>query len=63
MLEAYQKKYNSNTVMPLKAIVFYNDINFNEPIKMAENKHFKWEEIEKRLRLMHKLPNKVFEVL
>lgn len=63
MLEAYQKKYNSNILMPLKAIVFYNDINFNEPVKMADKKHFKWEEIEKRLQLMHKLPNKVFEVL
>jgi hypothetical protein len=63
MLEAYQNKYKSNSVIPLKAIVFYNDINFNEPIKMAENKHFKWEEIEKRLRLMHKFPDKVFEIL
>jgi predicted nucleotidyltransferase component of viral defense system len=63
MLEAYEKKYKSNTIMPLKALVFYNDINFNEPIKMTGNKHFEWNPIEKRLRLMYKLPNKIFELL
>lgn len=63
MLEAYEKKYNSNTVMPLKAIVFYNDINFNEPIKMAENIPFKWKTIEIRLRLMLSFPNRIFEIL
>ena len=61
MLRAYSKKYNSNPVMPLKAIVYYDDINFDEPIKMARNATFQWKPVEKRLQLMHRNPDEVFE--
>lgn len=61
MLNGYEKKYNSNTIVPLKAIVYYDDINFNEPIKMACNNPFQWKKIMKRLQLMQKFPDKVFE--
>lgn len=63
MLNAYTEKYKSNSVMPLKALVFFNDINFNEPIKMAGLKRFEWKTIENRLQLMQKLPNKIFDML
>ncbi len=63
MLNAYKEKYKSNTIMPLKALVFFNDINFNEPIKMADKEHFDWKTIETRLQLIHKLPDKIFEKL
>lgn len=61
MLSAYKEKYKSNSVLPLKSMVFFNDINFNEPIKMAGESRFEWKTIETRLQLMHKLPNKIFE--
>lgn len=61
MLTGYEKKYNSNTIVPLKAIVYYDDINFNEPIKMSCNNPFQWKKIMKRLQLMQKFPDKVFE--
>lgn len=61
MLLAYQQKYNSNPVMPLKGLLYHDDINFNEPIKMAQNKSFQWKTIEKRLKLMQKFPDKIFE--
>jgi len=61
MLLAYQQKYNSNPVMPLKGLLYHDDINFNEPLKMARNKAFAWKTIEKRLMLMQKFPDKIFE--
>lgn len=61
MLLAYQQKYNSNPVMPLKGLLYHDDINFNEPVKMARNKIFAWKIIEKRLQLMQKFPDKIFE--
>ena len=63
MLNSYTEKYKSNSVMPLKALVFFNDINFNEPVKMAGLKRFEWKTIENRLQLMQKLPNKIFDML
>lgn len=63
MLNAYTEKYKSNSVMPLKALVFFNDINFNEPIKMAGLNRFEWKTVENRLQLMQKLPNKIFDKL
>lgn len=61
MLFAYEQKYKSNPIMPLKGLLYYEDINFNEPIIMTENNSFKWKNIEKRLKLVHKFPDKIFE--
>jgi hypothetical protein len=61
MLQAYEQKYKSNPVMPLKAMSYFNDINFNEPVLMTEIKHLKWHFIEKRILEMQKFPDKVFE--
>ena len=62
MLIAYEQKYKSNPIMPLKGLLFYDDINFNEPIKMIGNNSFNWKAIEKRLKLMQKFPDKIFEI-
>jgi hypothetical protein len=44
MLLAYQEKYNSNLVIAIKSVVYFDDINFDEPIMMAGEKKFQWKE-------------------
>ncbi|MDD4515981.1 nucleotidyl transferase AbiEii/AbiGii toxin family protein [Massilibacteroides sp.] len=61
MLEAYHKKYASNPVLPLKALTFFDDINFSEPIKMTGTTKFDWKKTAKRLNAMLKYPDKIFE--
>lgn len=63
MLEAYLAKYGSNQVIPLKAITYFEDINFNEPIKMTGKGTFNWVKIEKRLRSMQQFPKRLFPPL
>lgn len=61
MLKAYQNKYKTmNVLIPVKALTFFEEINFNEPIKMLSSKNFNWEKIEKRLFEMLKKPNTLF---
>jgi len=61
MIDAYQTKYNSNGMIGVKAIVFFDDINFAEPIRMLpENTKFEWKKIEKQLLMMTKHPDKIF---
>ena len=59
MLNFYEQKYNANILIPLKAIIYFDDINKSEPIKMADGKQLKWEKYQKRLLSMEKFPNKV----
>lgn len=40
MLEGYEKKYHSNPIIPIKALGYFDDINFNEPIKITLQKLF-----------------------
>jgi hypothetical protein len=61
MLEGYQKKYNSNPIIAIKALTWFEDINFSEPIKMSDGMQFNWKRIEKRLKAMQNSPDKVFE--
>lgn len=61
MLVAYQTKYTSNGVMVLKAIAYFDDINFVEPISMLDATNFDWRKIRKHLLLMIKHPDKVFD--
>ncbi|MCA1758554.1 MAG: nucleotidyl transferase AbiEii/AbiGii toxin family protein [Bacteroidales bacterium] len=63
MLHAYQQKYSSNPVIALKSIVYFDDINFNEPILMVDDKSFKWEKIETRLFNMVHSPKKLFKAI
>ena len=60
MLSAYEKKYRSNPVLTMKALSYYDDINFKEPIRMI-GKSFDWITIKKRIEKMLKYPEKVFE--
>jgi len=61
MLTAYQLKYTSNGVMVLKAIAYFEDINFEEPITMLETNKFDWKKIKKQLLSMMKYPDKIFD--
>lgn len=61
MLKAYQIKYTSNPVMVLKAIVYFEDINFAEAIKMIDKPSFEWKIIKKKLKMMLKSPDKIFD--
>lgn len=63
MLSFYEEKYHANPLMPLKGIVFFDDINKAAPVKMTDGKPLDWKKIEKRLLAMEKSPNKVFESL
>ncbi len=60
LLSFYEEKYHANPLMPLKGIVFFDDINMEAPIKMADGKTLNWKKIEKRLLDMEKYPNKIF---
>jgi hypothetical protein len=63
MLQFFVKKItNSNIMMPLKALTYFDDINFNESIIML-NSEFNWDKIAKRLIDMTKEPNITFEKL
>ena len=63
MLSLYEEKYHANPLMPLKGIVFFDDINKAAPVKMADGKPLDWKKIEKRLLAMEKSLNKIFESL
>jgi hypothetical protein len=63
MLDGYELKYNANPIIPIKAIAYFDDINFNEPIKMAHYSKLNWEKIAKRLKSMQGYPNRIFEDL
>jgi len=61
MLEEYEAKYNANPIIPVKAIAYFDDINFNEPIKMADGLKLNWAKIAKRLKSMQDYPNRIFQ--
>lgn len=63
IIDAYQNKYSTrNPVMVMKAMDYFNDIDFNEPIKMTD-KNYSWKKIEKRLNDMLKTPQQLFKTL
>jgi hypothetical protein len=47
--------------MALKAIAYFEDINFAEPISMLDATNFDWKIIRKHLLLMIKHPDKIFD--
>jgi len=63
MLEAYLEKYKSSNIVPLKALTFFNDINYQEPILMMEPTKFNRKIIEKRLMEMQRKPDVLFQPL
>ena len=48
--------------MPIKALTYFDDIDFNESIVMLNN-NFDWDKIANRLINMTKEPNKIFKKL
>ena len=60
MLDFFQEKYNANTIMVLKAVTFFDEINYNEPLKLCNVKKLNWKKIEKRLLEMSKYMDKKF---
>ena len=60
MTEAYSVKYDSrNSFIPLKALAYFNDINFQEPVQMLTGK-LPWQSIEKRINEMINNPDRIF---
>ena len=59
MLNAFETKYKSNYIPALKSLLYFDDIDFNEPVQMTGEK-FKWKTISKRLEMMSKYPKRVF---
>jgi hypothetical protein len=63
MLQFFIRKItNSNIMMPIKALTYFDDIDFNESIVMLNN-DFDWNKIANRLIDMTKEPNRIFEKL
>ena len=60
MLNAYERKYKVNLLSPIKALTYFEDINFEEPIKMTGKACFNWKKIVKRLNEMQRSPDKKF---
>lgn len=61
MLQFFIRKItNSNIIMPIKALTYFDDIDFNESIVMLNN-NFDWNKIANRLINMTKEPNRIFE--
>lgn len=61
MLQFFIRKItNSNIIMPIKALTYFDDIDFNESIVMLNN-NFDWDKIANRLIDMTKEPNRIFE--
>ena len=61
MLQFFIRKItNSNIMMPIKALTYFDDIDFNESIVMLNN-DFDWNKITDRLIDMTKEPNRIFE--
>jgi hypothetical protein len=63
MLEAYTKKYNSNPIIPVKSLTYFEEINFDEPLKMIKGETFNWKIIENRLKELQKSPDQIFTAL
>lgn len=63
MLDSYVMKYKGNPVIPLKAITYFEDLNFNEPIRMTGEKSFDWAKIRKRLHKIQEYPDQLFPAL
>lgn len=63
MLQFFIRKItNSNIMMAIKALTYFDDIDFNESIVMLNN-NFDWDKIANRLIDMTKEPNRIFEII
>ena len=61
MLAFYSRKFpQSNAIIPLKAITYFDDIDFEENIVLLSDE-FRWNRIAKRLSDMVKDQSRVFD--
>lgn len=61
MLQFYTNKFpNVNIVMPVKALTYFDEINFNETVVMTSEK-FDWKKVATRLQAMAMNPQMVFQ--
>lgn len=60
MLRAYEQKYRANVLIPLKALTYWEDICFDEPVRMLNADGLSWENVRKRLLEMQECPDKVW---
>lgn len=61
MIDFYNRKYHrTNYFIPAKALTYFNDIDFSEPVVMINGK-FSWKNIEKRLFDMVKYPDRLIK--
>lgn len=64
MLDAYCQKYEvQNPIIPVKALTFWDEIKFHQPIKMLNKGENLWKKVSKRLLDMQKSPDKIFNSL
>lgn len=63
MLRFYKQKFpNSNVIMPVKGLTYFDEIDFNESVVMMDGV-FSWKKIANRLMQMAKHPQNVFPAL
>lgn len=60
MLGFYEEKYHSNSMMPFKALTYFEDVNIAEPVRMTDGHKLQWKQIQKRLLAMSRNPSKLF---
>jgi hypothetical protein len=63
MLAGYEMKYNANPIIPIKAMVYFEYINFDEPIQMVDGLKLNWTKIAQRLKNMQDYPERLFTAL
>jgi hypothetical protein len=62
MLNSYLKKYrNANQLHVLRGLSYFDDINFDVNIELANKHRFSWKKIQERILQMIKFENKIFE--
>jgi hypothetical protein len=61
MLDFFEKKYpNNNSVIALKSLCYFDDINFETDINF-QKQEIPWKSIEMRIIEMVKKPQKIFK--
>jgi len=63
MLDAYEQKYNSNKIIAIKSLAYFDEVNENEPINYISNEEIPWSIIKNQILEMINQPNIVFNNL
>jgi len=61
MLDAYSEKYpNRSAMLVVKALTYYDDVNFDEPLTMHKG-NYSWDGVARRLKEMIDAPDQRFD--